>query len=389
MKIMFWKKFPVILTAACIYCLLVVTWDTVKYASQNTVKELQMKLIEMKLKFGIFPRERVYETDTPHLWPEELPNNDRIIEQIKFIPPVILNKTILVSLFEGYKGWDLPNQKAMDNLFTNCPVNNCKAVPDYSAVNEADAVLFRRMVPQLTSSHHHQIWIFYSLESPLHSINLESLNGLVNWTATYRLDSDIVAPYGKFEKAEVSILPVDTSRKTKMVAWFVSNCYTSSKRELYVKQLKEYISVDVYGACSNKRCKKFSSDCENMLDNDYRFYLSFENSLCKDYITEKYFHNAMEHYIIPVVMGASKAEYEKVSPPHSFIHVDDFRSPKELAIYLKKVAQNNTLYNSYFEWKSHYRLINTYFWCRLCSLLNYPKRKVYNDLQNWWAPVCH
>ncbi|KAL1231082.1 Glycoprotein 3-alpha-L-fucosyltransferase [Trichinella spiralis] len=309
-----------------------------------------MKLMEIKFKFGIFPRERVYETATPHLWPEESPNNDRIIEQMKFIPPVILNKTILVSLFEGYAGWDLPNQKAMDNLFTNCPVNNCKAVPDYSAVNEADAVLFRRMVPQLTSSHHHQIWIFYSLESPPHSINLESLNGLVNWTATYRLDSDIVAPYGKFEKAEVSILPVDTSRKTKMVAWFVSNCYTNSKRELYVKQLKEYIN------------------CENMLDNDYRFYLSFENSLCKDYITEKYFHNAMEHYIIPVVMGASKAEYEKVSPPHSFIHVDDFRSPKELAIYLKKVAQNNTL---------------------LCSLLNYPKRKVYNDLQNWWAPVCH
>ncbi|KRZ80961.1 Glycoprotein 3-alpha-L-fucosyltransferase A [Trichinella papuae] len=368
MKIIFWKKLPVILTAACIYCLFVVTWDTIKYASHNTVKELQIKLMEVKLKFGIFSRERVYETPIPHLWPEQSPNNDRIIEQMKFIPPVILNKTILVSLFEGHVGWDLPNQKAMDNLFTNCPVNNCKAVPDYSAVNEADAVLFRRRAPQLTSNHHRQIWIFYSLESPPHSINLKSLNGLVNWTATYRLDSDIVAPYGKFDKTEVSILPVDTSRKSKMVAWFVSNCYTNSKRELYVKQLQKYISVDIYGACSNKQCKKFASDCEKILDNDYRFYLSFENSLCKDYITEKYFHNAMEHYVIPVVMGASKAEYEKVSPPHSFIHVDDFRSPKELAIYLKKVAQNNTL---------------------LCSLLNYPKKKVYNDLQNWWAPVCH
>ncbi|KRZ34254.1 Glycoprotein 3-alpha-L-fucosyltransferase A, partial [Trichinella pseudospiralis] len=356
MKIIFWKKLPVILTAACIYCLFVVTWDTIKYASHNTVKELQIKLMEVKLKFGMFSRERVYEAPIPHLWPEQSPNNDRIIEQMKFIPPVILNKTILVSLFEGYVGWDLPNQKAMDNLFTNCPVNNCKAVSDYRAVNEADAVLFRRRAPQLTSSHHRQIWIFYSLESPPHSINLKSLNGLVNWTATYRLDSDIVAPYGKFDKTEVSILPVDTSRKSKMVAWFVSNCHTNSRRELYVKQLQKYISVDIYGACN----------CEKILDNDYRFYLSFENSLCKDYITEKYFHNAMEHYIIPVVMGASKAEYEKVSPPHSFIHVDDFRSPKELAIYLKKVAQNNTL---------------------LCSLLNYPKKKVYNDLQNWWAPL--
>lgn len=30
-------------------------------------------------------------------------------------------------------------------------------------------------------------------------------------------------------------------------------------------------------------------------------------------------------------MGARKEDYEKVAPPNSFIHVDDFESPKELA----------------------------------------------------------
>lgn len=37
--------------------------------------------------------------------------------------------------------------------------------------------------------------------------------------------------------------------------------------------------------------------------------------------------------------------------PHSYIQIDDFAGPKELADYLKKLAANETLYNGYFEWK--------------------------------------
>jgi alpha-1,3-fucosyltransferase len=45
--------------------------------------------------------------------------------------------------------------------------------------------------------------------------------------------------------------------KTKMAAWFVSNCNTPAGREKLVAKLKKQnILVDVYGACGDKVCPK-------------------------------------------------------------------------------------------------------------------------------------
>ena len=37
------------------------------------------------------------------------------------------------------------------------------------------------------------------------------------------------------------------------------------------------------------------------------------------------------HDLVPIVMGARPQDYERVAPYKSFIHVDDFEGPKELA----------------------------------------------------------
>jgi glycoprotein 3-alpha-L-fucosyltransferase len=50
-------------------------------------------------------------------------------------------------------------------------------------------------------------------------------------------------------------------------------------------------------------------------------------------------------------MGARPEDYEALLPPGSFIHVDDFRSPKHLAEYLQSLDKNDELYNAYFKWK--------------------------------------
>lgn len=54
-----------------------------------------------------------------------------------------------------------------------------------------------------------------------------------------------------------------------------------------------YVSVDVYGACGKLACLRSDAKCFKLLSSDYKFYLSFENSNCDYYITEKLFENAL------------------------------------------------------------------------------------------------
>lgn len=81
-------------------------------------------------------------------------------------------------------------------------------------------------------------------------------------------------------------------RKTKIAVWFVSNCRSKSGREKYVEELKKYIDVDIYGQCGNKHCAKDEDCFRTIVEPNYYFYLSFENSLCEDYVTEKFYNAA-------------------------------------------------------------------------------------------------
>jgi len=45
--------------------------------------------------------------------------------------------------------------------------------------------------------------------------------------------------------------------KSKLVAWFVSNCNTESERETYVAKLQNLIHVDIFGDCGQKICERY------------------------------------------------------------------------------------------------------------------------------------
>ena len=89
----------------------------------------------------------------------------------------------------------------------------------------------------------------------------------------------------------------------------------------------------------------------------YKFYLSFENTNCMDYITEKFFTALRTKEVIPIALGgASPDDYARSAPPHSYIHVDEYPSVEALAQKLEYLSQNETAYKEYFWWTEHYRV---------------------------------
>lgn len=326
--------------------------------------------------------------------------DDRIQKQLKFVSETIHKqkkkgdavKVKKILVHSGTGSWRIPRGTGLFKE-QRCTVQDCELVDDRSKIKEADVVLFQSSPPHVSERPLDQIWAIFLLESPYHSTSLAGSRGVFNWTATYRHDSTIVAPYEKYIPLNASMLTRTPLRnyaqgKKKKVAWFVSNCGARNRRRQYAEELSNHIQVDIYGACGTLKCPRFQSDkCFGMLNTDYKFYLAFENSNCRDYISEKFFINGLKHDVIPIVMGAAPEDYVRAAPPHSFIHVDDFESPKALAEYLHKLDNNDALYNEYFAWKGLWDNINTFFWCRMCAMAHDVSQKGhahYQDVEKWW-----
>ena len=183
----------------------------------------------------------------------------------------------------------------------------------------------------------------------------------------------------------------------------MSSCRAESLRHLYVKELEKYMDVDIYGRCSetNRTCGKrshmfnsspernYNGECEDILQENYKFYLAFENSFCEEYISEKVF-DRMPLSLVPIVLGMG--DYTKFLPPHSYINALEYGSPENLAKYIKYLSNNDTEYLSYFWWRQHYKVANRVdrdnnFFCQVCSMLHNDSlpAKTYYDLQSWWT----
>ena len=222
----------------------------------------------------------------------------RIQKQLKLKLKYAEQKLIYVSFYDNH----LTPHSVQSN---QCLVDNCRVTTDKRQIKNADAVLFRSLLKRIhrPKQRPNQLWIFHQLESQATIKFVSTHHELINWTATFRSDSTLQTPYGKFvTHNHITKLPAADGRrnyakgKTKLVAWFVSNCGGHNGRMAYVDELQKYTHVDVYGFCGPLTCKKGNEayKCTKMLKDDYKFYLAFENSNCRDYITEKFFQNALQ-----------------------------------------------------------------------------------------------
>lgn len=334
-------------------------------------------------------------------------------------------KTILMwNLAYGSKDYDIGHGR--DPFFKyRCPETRCYATADrdhLDSVDKYDAILFHQRsfdfkdLPAKRSQH--QRYIHWIIESAQYLyMDIHQLDGIFNWTMTYRRDSDFYLPYGRFHQVrdhppagspELDRYIKEFGRKNKhlarsatgnrtnlQAAWFVSHCATQARREKYAKSMEKYMDIHIYGDCSrgpNKHsCPRTrESDCYAMMEKNYKFYLSFENSICDDYVTEKYF-NILGMDVIP--LSFSGGNFTAMgAPPHSAINVLDFKSPKHLVSHLEKLHRHDELYAEYFWWKDFYVVRNrmedrAQAYCDLCQKLNDPSTpsKVYKDMYQWWV----
>lgn len=149
------------------------------------------------------------------LWPEEVsafstdPNTDRIVNQLMYVPPGYSPSQYLphgklplkkILLYFGKAGWgDLPRGRRKF-LQDKCPVNTCFLMDNADLIESADAVVFKdRFMWPKKGRPIGQLWVLFLLECPLHTQLFTSMGPhVINWTATYRADSDIPTPYEKY-----------------------------------------------------------------------------------------------------------------------------------------------------------------------------------------------
>ena len=345
------------------------------------------------------------------------------------------NKTKLILVYTPwpYEPWGPKNAKEAQNYkFTDwdgtpCEECRCLITFDKSLRNVSDAVLVHNGGTYSTEFNIEeakrnrpsaQRWVFYTKESPGVAAVGTKANGVYNWTATYRRDSDFFVPYGSY--APLELQPKSTGEditadqladefveqadgnvnyakgKDKMATFGVSNhCDEYRVRFSFIRALMKHIDVSVYGKCATmfesnntwhcpRRNGNIDSDCSEELQR-HKFYLAFENSLCVDYITEKYWRNSLERGLVPIVLGGSQYGPELVIPG-SFINAADFNSVKDLADYLKYLDKNDTAYNQYFQWKTKYKVVKYKFWlCQLCKALHDPTKppKIYHKISEF------
>ncbi|XP_029920672.1 alpha-(1,3)-fucosyltransferase 7-like [Myripristis murdjan] len=319
--------------------------------------------------------------------PSALSNSDFIKQNI--------NKNVTVLVWH----WPFGSSHSLrgDVCWNLYHIPHCRLVEERSLYNTSNVVVFhnreliqgRQKLPLHLSRPPGQMWAWMSLESPAHNGNLRPYTNVFNLTMTYRRDADITIPYGELlpkisDNREGTVDGVHLN-KSNLVCWVVSNYKTHHRRSQVYKDLNAVVPVQVYG-----RWNKKPLSLKSLLPTISRcyFYLAFENSLSKDYMTEKLWRNAYQAGAVPVVLGAPLNDYKAVAPPNSFIHVDEFASVEGLGNYLKQLAEDKERYASYFSWKQHWKVKLYTDWrerlCKICTKYNsLPHHKVYSDLEAW------
>ena len=210
-------------------------------------------------------------------------------------------------------------------------------------------------------------WGVIHEESPKNNWVLAQPDGirLFNITSTFSRYSHYSVVLQFLEKLEdltrapVFSIAEKNSKRSSLapVMYLHSDCDPPSDRDSYMRELMKYIAVDSYGKCiHNKDLPEhlinpltFNTDDLHNIQAQYKFTISFENAICHDYITEK-FWRPLTIGSVPVVRGSPTIK--DWAPQNSIIVAEEFSSPQQLAEYLLFLDRNDTEYEKFLKFKS-------------------------------------
>lgn len=202
-----------------------------------------------------------------------------------------------------------------------------------------------------------------------------------HWVYSYYRSSFFYIPYGRFiNKTQIlddSNFDLNKKRSKKAVV-FISNCINDrSLRLKYILKLRKLYPVVLYGRCFGL---KIPNEIRQKLIKRNRYFLSFENSHCQDYNTEKYW-DGLKFGAIPIVLSHSNNQDNLI--PNSYIDVMNFKHPYYLAKYLRTLNKDIDLYKKYHEWRDYYKIIRDDFEMNTCEILQkinyYISKNMLND----------
>ncbi|XP_045187539.1 alpha-(1,3)-fucosyltransferase C-like [Mercenaria mercenaria] len=311
----------------------------------------------------------------------------------RFLQILFINKPFWIDIARGN-----------EYIRNNCHLKNCVLTNKITNISQMSAVVFSTTNKvRYDSSYlkgkrpYSQVWVFITMEPPEAVPSSRRWyrdpiwKKTMNWSWGYRLDSDIFRPIQVLTTRHV--LPIRGydaifKRKNKFAAWVVSHCHAMSLRDEYVNALiREGVQVDIFGKCSKNKTIVSRKVAHQQINDDYKFYLSFENNFCKDYVTEK-FYTYLGLDTILVVRGG--LNYSEHFDQDAFIDTSSFSTVKALASYMLRVSQDIKLYTRYLQKKDMYKIADSYYSmyeseCRLCDMIYNQERyqKTYEDITTY------
>jgi len=304
------------------------------------------------------------------------------------VQPHRIMETVKIAVAtKHYLGPNLEEVSSAMNCSTEEQLLNCTwfdAPMGSDLYAQADVLWFHipSWTEQASKNRSSQLLAGFSMESPA---NYPHMNNRIymkqfDLELSYRSCSQVPVYYLSGDKEHLLMQEaLEFEKKKPALAYINSNCDAPSGRAKIMREVMEIgstLQVDSYGACDNNMGSSSIDKVSVMAG--YMFCVAMENSISKDYVTEKLW-DALQAGCIPVYLGAPNVR-DFLPDPKAIIDYRDFGTPELLVAEMERLANNKSAYEEKLAWKRRKLselspsflqkagLAATSWQCKLCQL---------------------